>query len=359
MRAMPAKCLILATLLKLRPSSLVTWETMINHFVFRLVSFCGLLALVMGITQNGYGQISGVPGPADGGDLTRSYTLGPEDVLSIKVLNVVEMGETPYAIDLKGKVNLPIIGEVQAAGLSIDEFRVVLAEKFKDYVRNPGVIISVTEFRSQPISVLGAVVNPGIHQIRGRRTLFEVISEAGGLKADAGNVIKITRRKEFGDVPLPQATTDSTKQFSIGEVTIRSIMQAQSPAENITVKPFDVVTVPKAELVYIIGDVRKPGGFPLTEKPTVSLLEALAMAEGLERTAGPKNSKILRMTAGSSARTEIPVDVRKILSGQETDIPLYPNDILFIPNSAAKSATGRAIEAMIQVGTGVMIYSRF
>jgi polysaccharide export outer membrane protein len=332
---------------------------MTNNFVVRLVSFCSLLTLVSGTAQNSYGQISSIPGPADAADITRSYMLGPEDVLGIKVLNVVEMGETPYAIDLKGNVNLPIIGAVRAAGLTVDELRTVLTEKFKDYVRDPGVIISVTEFRSQPVSVLGAVVNPGIHQIRGRRTLFEVISEAGGLKADAGNVIKITRRKEFGDVPLPEAFTDSTKQFSIGEVTIRSIMQAQSPAENITVKPFDVVTVPKAELVYIIGDVKKPGGFPLTEKPTVSLLEALAMAEGLEKTAGPKNSKILRMTAGSTARTEIPVDLRKILSGQETDVPLYPNDILFIPNSAAKSATARAIEAMIQVGTGVMVYSRF
>jgi len=329
---------------------------MINNFAVRLIASCILLGSTLGSAQN-----NDTPGYnlAGGGDVTRSYTLGAEDVLTIKVLNVVEMGELPYAIDLKGNLNLPIIGAVRAAGLTVDELRLVLTDKFKDYVRDPGVMISVADFRSQPVSVLGAVVNPGIHQIRGRRTLYEVISEAGGLKPDAGNIIKITRRKEFGDVPLPDAITDSTKQFSIGEVTIRSIMQAQNPAENITVKPFDVVTVPKADLIYIIGDVKKPGGFPLTEKPTVSLLEALALAEGLERTAGPKNSKILRMTTGATARTEIPVDVRKILSGQESDVPLYPNDILFIPNSAAKSASARAIEALIQVGTGVMIYSRF
>lgn len=91
----------------------------------------------------------------------------------------------------------------------------------------------------------------------------------------------------------------------------------------------------------------------------MSLLEALALAEGLDRTAGPKNSKILRMTAGSSSRIEIPIDVKKILNGQESDVPLYPEDILFIPNNAAKTASARAIEALIQVGTGVAIYSRF
>jgi len=329
----------------------------------KLTRFVALYVL-WGWATLSYAQIPNVPSPNAAGtdqfaEASHSYTLGPEDVLAVKVMNVVEIGDIPYAIDLKGNINLPIIGEVHAAGLTVDELRAVLKDRFKDYVRTPGIIIAVTEFRSQPISVLGAVVNPGIHQIRGRRTLFEVISEAGGLKPDAGNIIKITRRKEFGDVPLPGASTDSTNQFSIGEVSIRSIMQAQSPAENITVKPFDVVTVPKAELIYVIGEVKRPGGFPLTEKPTVSLLEALALAEGLARTAGPKNSKILRMTAGSTSRTEIPIDVRRILSGQDTDVQLYPQDILFIPNSAAKSASARAIEALIQVGTGVMVYSRF
>jgi polysaccharide biosynthesis/export protein len=327
---------------------------MITQSFIRFVSSCFLLG-----TAVGYAQIPNSFKPVEPAETSRSYELGPEDVLSIKVINVVEIGDVPYAIDLKGNVDMPIIGAIHAAGLTVDELRAILSEKFKDYVRTPEIVISVTEFRSQPISVLGAVVNPGIHQIRGRRTLFEVISEAGGLKPDAGNTIKITRRKEFGDVPLPGAFTDPTKQFSIGEVTIRSIMQAQSPTENITVKPFDVVTVPKADLIYVIGDVKKPGGFPLTERPTVSLLEALALAEGLERTAGPKNSKILRLTAGSTSRTEIPIDVKKILNGQETDVPLYPEDILFIPNSASKSASTRAIEALIQVGTGIMVYSRF
>jgi polysaccharide biosynthesis/export protein len=123
--------------------------------------------------------------------------------------------------------------------------------------------------------------------------------------------------------------------------------------------PFDVITVPKADLIYVIGDVKKPGGFPLSERPTLSLLEALALAEGLERTAGPKNAKILRASTASAPRSEMPIDIKKILSGQSSDVQLLPNDILFIPNSAAKSASARAIEAMIQVGTGVMIYSRF
>ena len=297
------------------------------------------------------------PTAASPGDPAGAYILGAEDTLSIKVHNDDEIGATPYPIDLQGNVNLPLIGSAHAAGLTVTELQSDLTRRLREFIRTPDVNVSVAEFRSQPISVLGAVANPGIHQIRGRKTLFEVISEAGGLKAEAGNVIKVTRRKDYGDVPLPGATVDSTNQYSIGEVSIRSVMQAQNPAQNITVKPYDLITVPKADVIYVIGDVKKPGGFPLSEKPNVSVLEALSLAEGLERTASAKKAKILRAAVGSTARSEIFVDVSKILSGQTNDVTMLPNDILFIPNSAAKSATARAIEAMIQIGTGVMIYS--
>jgi len=293
------------------------------------------------------------------GESTGPYILGPEDTLSIRVIDEEEIGVAPYPIDLRGDIKLPIVGSVHAAGLTISQLQTDLTRRFQEYIRAPDITISVAEFRSQPISVLGAVTNPGIHQMRGRKTLFEVISEAGGLKAEAGNVIKVTRRKDFGVVPLPGATTDPSNQFSIGEVSIRSVMQAQNPAQNITIKPYDVVTVPKADLIYVIGEVKKPGGFPLSEKSNISVLEALSLAEGLDHNAGAKNAKILRAAAGSLTRSEIPVDLKRIFSGQLHDMPMQPNDILFIPNNLAKSASTRAIEAMIQIGTGVAIYSKF
>jgi len=288
-----------------------------------------------------------------------SYILGPEDTLQIRVLDAEEIGPAPYPIDLRGNLDLPHIGRIHAAGLTIEQLESKLTERFKEYLQEPVVTVSVAEFHSQPISVLGAVSSPGVHQIRGRKTLFEVISEAGGLKPEAGNTIKIARSMENGPIPLPGAKTDPTGQFSVAEVSIRSVMEAQNPQENIPVKPNDVITVPKADLVYVIGAVKRSGGFVLTEKANMSVLEALSMAEGLDRAAGPANAKILRSSHGATSRSEISIDVKKILDGKEADVPLLANDILFIPTSAAKSASLRALEAIVQTGTGIAIYGRY
>src|SRR5437588_2346223 len=131
----------------------------------------------------------------------------------------------------------------------------------KRYLQEPDVSISISEFRSQPISILGAVQNPGVHQLQGRKNLFAVLSLAGGLRQDAGYRVRITRKLEWGRIPLPGALDDPSGQFSTASVSIKSIMDATSPAENIAIKPEDVISVPKADLVYVIGAVHKSGGF--------------------------------------------------------------------------------------------------
>ena len=291
--------------------------------------------------------------------VAESYVLGPEDTVTIHVLDAEEIGVTPYPIDLRGNLDLPRIGLVHAAGLTLDQLQDQLTDLFKEYLQNPIVNVNVAEYHSEPISVLGAVETPGVLQIKGRKTLFEVISEAGGLKDDAGNTIKITRRTEWGPIPLPNATTDPTGAYSVAEVNIRSVMTAQNPQENIAIRPYDVITIPKADLVYVIGAVKKSGGFILSEKSNVTALQALSLAEGLERAAGSSNAKILRTPAGSTTRQEIPIDLKKILDGKQPDVPLLANDILFVPTSAAKNASLRALEAVIQTGTGMAVYGRY
>ncbi len=287
---------------------------------------------------------------------TESYVLGPQDTLTVHVVNMEELGDDPYPIDLSGFVTLPRIGRLHAAGLTVEELRSDVTQRCKDYLQDPAVSISVTEFRSQPVSILGAVENPGVHQIRGQKTLYEVISEAGGLKDDAGNKITITRQIVNGTLPLPNAQTDPSGRYSIAELNIRSVMAARSPQDNIPVKPYDVITVPKADLIYVIGAVKRPGGFPLQERANMTVLEALSLSQGLDRAAASKRAKILRTDDVTHARLEIPIDVQKILDGKRSDETLLSNDILFIPTSAAKQASLRAIEAIIQTGTGLAIY---
>lgn len=301
-----------------------------------------------------------------GGSLARSgeaadtgdYILGPEDGLSIRVVDAEEVASAPYVIDLRGNLDLPRVGRIHASGLTVPQLQSELARRFREFLQHPMVSVSVAEFRSQPVSVLGEVKSPGVHQIRGHKTLFEVISEAGGLTSDAGNSIKLARRKEWGPIPLPGTTTDSSGEFSIATVSVHTIMTAQNPDQNVAVKPNDVITVPRADLVYVIGAVNRAGGFVLYEKSSLSVLEALSMAQGLQNTAAQASSKILRCTNSSTSRTEIPINLKRIMGGKQPDVPLLANDILFVPTSAAKSASLRAVEALVQTGTGIMIYGR-
>jgi polysaccharide export outer membrane protein len=153
-------------------------------------------------------------------------------------------------------------------------------------------------------------------------------------------------------------TTDESGKFEIGELNVRKVLEAKSPEDNIEVLANDVITVPKAELVYIVGAVHKAGGFPLTEKEQISVLQAVSLAEGLENVAGGKNARILRQSAPGAERQELHVNVTRILDGRDKDVALQANDILFIPVSVAKSASIRAMEAAIQAGTGIAVFGR-
>ena len=298
-----------------------------------------------------------VTAPSSGGLST--YMLGPEDLLTIRVMNVEELGDTPYPVDLHGDIDVPRIGKVHAAGLSVEQLEAELTARYREFLQKPVVTVAVAEFHSQPVSVLGEVTAPGVHQIRGRRTLLEIISEASGLKVDAGSTIQITRRKAWGAIPLPSNKLDPSGDYYTASVNVQRLMAGKSPQDNVAILPNDVITVPKADLVYVVGAVKRAGGFVLSEKTDISILEALSLAEGLDKTAGPKNARILRPDPNSGARHEIPVDIKKLLAGKSADMPLAANDILFIPNSTAKVVTNRTIDALVQAGTGLAIYHPF
>lgn len=290
--------------------------------------------------------------------IRNGYVLGPEDQITIRVLDAEEIDNKVVRVDFSGFIRLPLVGRIQAAGLTIDQLETELVRELKKYMRDPQVSVSVTEFRSQPVSVLGAVRNPGVLQVQGRKTLLEMISLAGGIDPEAGHSIKITRRKEFGPIPLKSAVADETGQYTVADVDLESILEARNPAENIEVKPNDVITVPRGQLVYVMGQVKTPGGFVLRQRETLSALQALALAQGLDRTAKPQDARILRTVKGAPRRLEINVDLRKILQGKTSDVPLQPNDVLFVPNNVPKSAMIRGLEAALQVGTGLAVYRR-
>src|SRR5262249_52287851 len=147
--------------------------------------------------------------------------------------------------------------------------------------------------------------------------------------------------------------------YSVAQLNVQAVMNARDPADNIAIRPGDVITVPKAQLVYVIGAVNRAGGFPLSERQSMTVLQALALAEGLGRTASAGHARILHAPVGSAPRSETELDLRQIMQGKIPDEALQPEDILFVPNSAAKSASYRTLEALISTGSGVAIYHPF
>lgn len=308
--------------------------------------------------QTATAQVPPVPAPAVQGAALSTYTLGPGDVVVIFSKDVAEIDNRPLPIDMRGAITLPLVGRIQAAGMTTYALETEIETRLKKYLVEPDVAVSVTEMRSQPVSVIGSVQTPGVHQLQGQKTLFEVLSLAGGLRPDAGYRVNITRKLKWGRIPLESAGDDTSGQFSVAAVSVKDIMSAANPAVNILIKPEDVISVPRADIIYVIGAVNKSGGFVMNENETLGTLQVLALAEGLGRAPATANAKIMRTVPGTNNRAEIPVDLKKILAGKIPDVPLKADDILFVPTSAARNAALRATEAAIQIGTGVAIFRR-
>jgi len=157
--------------------------------------------------------------------LPSTYTLGPNDQILFLGIDADEIVNKQFRIDPEGGVNLPMVGRLRAAGLTIRQFEEVLDKRLSTYVREPHIVVTTVEFRSQPVSVVGAVKSLGTHQLEGRKTLVEMIALAGGFRDDAGNSVKISREPEWGVIPLSNASVDPLNNVSVAEVSIKEILQ--------------------------------------------------------------------------------------------------------------------------------------
>lgn len=297
------------------------------------------------------GQVPSPETPTCGSQVRSTYLLGPDDLLEISGPELSELANKRVRVDGNGDIEVPLVGRIHVSGLTAQQTEQELNKLLSPYIRHPEVGVSVEEVHSQPVSILGAVNTPGVHQVQGHKTLLEMLALAGGIRADAGYSIRITRELEWGCIPLPSAKLDPSGRFSVAEVNLNVIMEAKNPQENIQIFPHDIISVPKAEMVYVIGDVKRSGGFVLGEHQTMSVLQALSLAEGLNSTADTRHARIMRLKANADQREESAVDIKGILSGKKPDVALEREDILFVPVSAGKKATQRTVEALVTAGT--------
>lgn len=313
------------------------------------------------------------------------YRIGAGDLLEISVFEAPELGRS-VRVSESGDVSLPLLGMAHVGGRSPHEEEFVLEELLRrSYMKEPHVGVFVKEIQSHSVSVFGAVRKPGVLQIRGAKTLVEVLSMAEGLADDAGDTVLVVRSGASGmrseaiagraqatgtvetanfvavsekRLRAETAPGDILPDIRTEEIKVRSLLGSGDPRFNVAIYPGDLVKVTRAGIVYVVGEVRKPGGFQLKNNENVSVLQAIALAEGLTRTSASSHARIIRTDGTSGTRREIPINLSRVLAGKIPDATLEPRDILFVPNSASRSAIYRSMEAAVSVGTGIAIYRR-
>lgn len=257
--------------------------------------------------------------------------LGAGDTLVITLLGENEVSKN-WIISQSGDLNLPYVGRVPVAGRTVMEIEQDLVERFKQYLRNPLLTASVAELRSRPVTVNGAVKNPGIYQVDGGVTLFQLLALAGGVE-EAGTSVKLTRPKSGGIIDLPGAKwTEGGSEMQL-ELSLRDVLRADGPAANIELKPNDVVNVEKtrSRLIYVAGEVTTPGAIQLDTTDSIYITQALAMVGGY-KTTGAMDKALLWSCCDSDQKAQLTtISLKKILEGKAEDQKLKEGDYLVVP----------------------------
>lgn len=265
-----------------------------------------------------------------------NYVLGPNDQILVRAPEAEEINQKPFRIDGDGNINMPLVGRIHAAGMTLQELEADLVRRLREYIREPQVFVDVVQFRSAPVYFVGLFTRPGIYPLQGNRTLTEMLSSVGGLAPNASRHITLTRHEEYGPIPLPNAVVDPEKKISSVQISMGTLRENINPAENILLQPYDVITVGRAELVYMNGQLGKVGGIELGERDSISILQALTQSGGFTADAKKSKVRILRPVLGTNRRYVIEIDADQLFNGKGLDVPLLPNDVVYVPRSYSR-----------------------
>lgn len=262
--------------------------------------------------------------------------LGAGDLLEVGVYNVPEL-TTKARVGNSGDVYLPLIDYVHVGDLTVEEAQTLIGKRLEDggFVRNPHVTIFVDESTSQGVTMLGEVVRPGIYPALGDRHLYDMISAAGGFTPYAGRKVSIVRQHESAPITvnLPRNLADDLQ-------------------DNVTIAPGDTISIPRAPIVYVVGEVGRPAGL-LIDNGSLTVLQALALTGGTSHTAKMSGVAIIRKGPNGMTQTKLPL--KKMLEAKAPDVTLQADDILFVPLSGAKYAAGKGFDAAISAAAGLAI----
>ena len=281
----------------------------------------------------------------------KSYRIGPNDVLEIKVFNLPEPS-SQVRVDNQGRINLRLIHEVQAACLTENQLLQSLVEKYKKYIKEPQISVFIKEYSGQPVSVIGAVVTPQRFQLQRRARLSELLAGAGGVSEKAGGNVLLLRGGERSMCEVETAkVTPGTEGAPILQSFKLSDVQNGVSEANPYVEPGDIITVPQADQIFVSGSVAKPGQFSLKARTT--LIEAINMAGGPTQDAAKKKISLSRQDPVTRERKQIIYSYDDIKNHRAEDVELQANDIIEVPSSTGIT-TKRSVLASLAQSVGLL-----
>ena len=242
----------------------------------------------------------------------QEYAIGEGDLLKISVYANPDL-TTETRVSGEGKITFPLIGEIVVNGLTVTELEKKIAQLLENgYVINPHVSVFIMEYKSKKVTVLGEFTRPGLVELRGNSTLLEVISNAGGITPNAGDMLYIQRK-------IIKGGSEKKEDITV-TVELKKLLEDGDVRANVAVLDGDSIYVPRAAFVYINGEVRTPGAYKITKGLTV--LKAITLAGGFTQKAWQGRTKIIRKT--DKGETTITANM---------DAIVMPEDIITVPES--------------------------
>ncbi len=270
--------------------------------------------------------------------------IGVNDLLHINVYGAPELSRT-VRVGTDGQIRIPMLKATIAADAKLPgELEAVIAQALakEQILIDPVVTVTVAEYVSRPISVIGAVKTPLTFQAFGSVTLLDALSRSGGLTPEAGAEILLSRS---------QAGPDGRPTTLTQRIAVRQLIDEADPDLNYTLRGGEEIRIPEAPKIYVVGNVKKPGAFPMKDGNDTSVLKVLAMSEGLLPFA-LKEAYIYRREGGENGRNEIPIPLENIMSRKSPDVTLMANDVLYIPDNKGRRLTMSIVDRIATFGAG-------
>jgi polysaccharide export outer membrane protein len=265
------------------------------------------------------------------------YVIGGGDVLEIKVFKQPDLSGR-YRVSETGNIEMIFVGRQNVAGLTESEATELLRQQLLKYLRQPEVSVSVAEFNSQLVTIVGAVRTPGRFPLRRSVRVLDAVALAGGLVENSGRFIYLFRRSaKPRDVDLTGSVPsgpEAEPEVEVELVNVDDVLSGKSGA-NVALSPGDTLSVPKADVVFVTGNVRKPGEFQARNPVTIT--QAVGLASGFADAAKKNDMILYRYIPGKAEREAVKVSIADIQSGKQKDLIMQANDVLFVPNSEAKN----------------------